>query len=284
MSLDYDEEPIIERVPVTAVFRRSYDSLVSCLGLVLGLTAAGDIVGWLCNYIPIFTGLFSFGAGIVMKAMTGAVAYALYENYKEEEIEFLECLNRGLSRLFPIFILTLIIFAVSLIAGIVLYYIFSIYSAGVIVAAVIITAVLCGFLFSAYGLALQFCVVGTYGPIESLKASFELTRGNRLTVFLTFMVFVIIGGILSFLLTKIVLSNIFPTDYTIQQIQSVIMNVTGHKDELSRLGIFNSVLLLVSLVRFVLSVFFNVVFGSLYIELFLNRQNDDLEQAASVFR
>lgn len=139
-----------------------------------------------------------FLSGVFNLALQGAICFTVYKILRGESVDFFDSLARGLKR-FPTMLVIILLLGLVVIG-------FFAAAGGVFMAVVAIDNILLtvlavvGMLFAGVVLALSLsmtmpvCVVERAGPVESLKRSRELTKGNLARIFVVTLVFSMLAG------------------------------------------------------------------------------------------
>jgi len=145
------------------------------------------------------------------RLLVATVIYGSFQRLRRQPMSIAESVSRGLAclpRVVVVFLLSVVIYAAALVPGILC----ALVSAGSFAGGVAATGVLFGFLafvllilglsypWTTLVCAVPAAVVEHAGPVEAIRRSFELTKGDRLTVFgVLFLVSILVGLIVGVL-------------------------------------------------------------------------------------
>jgi uncharacterized membrane protein len=178
----------VPQINIGSTISRSLSTMMKKPAIFLGLTAIAALIPAL---IQIAT--FPSQGGQVVSSILGSiigmiiqatVAYAVFQIARGQAVSFSECFSRATGHFVPILLASIL---VGLLVGLGMVLL--------IIPGVIISCIL--------AVTLPACVVEKLGAVDSLKRSAELTKGNRLQIFLLYLVVGVIIGALTFLFALI---------------------------------------------------------------------------------
>ncbi|MDR0550063.1 MAG: hypothetical protein LBI10_11735 [Deltaproteobacteria bacterium] len=279
---DYDDDFPEEELSLKDVYQRGVSTLTETFVLVAALTLIGEVFCFGANLLRF--GLFVFLANLLVQVSQGAVALTVYREYHGERLDILEAYLATLGRL-PAIILTSIlkglVLAVILIPAAFLISSFQNKTGGALTFfGLIVLGVFAAYVYSHLGLAIPIAAIEGMGAVNSLRRSSLLTKGYRLK---TMVVYTLLGFsilILSYLglvfISKIIdnaaISSLTFFKTPIKPNFIKIANIAGIK------GLF-----IVSLTGYIVQLIWNVFNSSLYLEILIAKQDNQMEDMVQVF-
>ncbi|MDR1577276.1 MAG: hypothetical protein LBT86_03450 [Deltaproteobacteria bacterium] len=284
-NIDYsDVEP--EKFEIRACLSRCGQTLSELFLIVVGLTLVAEVLGFIGDTLgPVGNSFMAIVAAIIGFATQGAVAWAIVKKYQNEEVTFKDSLVKGLSRL-PSVILTILLSFLLMMGALIPVGIFLAVvipmtkSALVIILGGLALGALLLWVVTIVSLAVPACVVENLGGLDSLRRSRELTKDNRLKIMLVYLLaFVLMAGL--------AVGGVFVVGsmFAVNGLSSLreLLNFASASMENG----FNATSLVFYLALFLLStisrVVYNVVCGSIYLELLIVKADKDLEEMSEVF-
>ncbi|MDR2443650.1 MAG: hypothetical protein LBE31_09040 [Deltaproteobacteria bacterium] len=182
-------------------------SFLGNVPIIIGMLITGnaapqsDISSISSGLAGVFGG-FAIISALLNMCLQGSIAVCVFKVLRNEESNFSECLQKGLSRLGSLFCISLI-----LIALLTLYFVVGSLVIGIAIAAkstfliaiLGVALVLFGLtLFLSVVVSIPACMIERAGAFESIKRSMQLTKGNRVTIFFILIIVFIILFIVSF--------------------------------------------------------------------------------------
>ena len=166
---------------VASVLNRSWQTMWKVPGISLGLTRTAAVLAAIPEFllpgVPLALALGQVADAVMGLILSGAVAYAVFQELGGRHAGIGEALTRGLTRFFPLLLASLLT-GMGMVLGFMLLLI-----PGLI-------------LMCLWSLVVPACVLERLGPLSSLSRSARLTKGYRWPVFGLILLTVIAGLIL----------------------------------------------------------------------------------------
>lgn len=181
----------VPQLNIGSIISRSFSTMMKKPVVFLGLTAVAALVPAIVQ-IATFPSQGGSAFGSILGSILGmiiqaTVAYAVFQIARGQSVSMAECFNRATGHFLPILLASIL---VGLLVGVGMVLL--------VIPGVIISCIL--------AVTLPACVVEKLGAVDSLKRSAELTKGNRLQIFLLYLVVGIVIGVLTFVFAMILFS------------------------------------------------------------------------------
>lgn len=204
---------------IGTVISKSFSFLFKNFGVFIGLMFVSLLVGLLFRFIipssPAKNSITQMIDFLLSMIIQGAIAYSVFQLYKNRKVYFGDSLSHGLSRFVPIVIASLLSMLLTFLPVVLASILFALGAANqspfiMLVGGIILVLFILIFMCMWY-LVVPACTVEGLGPIESIKRSAQLTKGYRVNIFflIVFMIVLLwavltIGGALSIPLLGII--------------------------------------------------------------------------------
>jgi hypothetical protein len=280
--VDYDNYE--EEFSVKSTLSRCSWVFSELLPIVVGLTLMAEAIGFLGDLMGSFGGILGIAGTVIGLATQGSISLAIVKNYQEREVEFKECLSKGVCRLPTLLLACLLIFLIVVALSIPVSIIFVVtrsLSLNSLFMAIVVVG-LAGFafwLFAMLSLTIQIIVVEELGAIEAMRRSKELTKGHRGSImFLYFLIFalVIVLMYVGYLIFGAMFS--LPNLASVEGFQQFAFKLDAEGGSMSVMFY-----LIIFIITSVSRVFSNVMGGAIYLELLIVKADKDIDEMAQVF-